>query len=241
MTSFDIAVAGAGIVAGTIASVAGFGIGSVLTPLLALELGTKLAVAAVSIPHVVGTAVRFWMLHGRLDRRTFISFGLASAGGGLAGALLHADASNRGLGMLLGALLVFAGLSTWTGFMKRVRFGRRSAWVAGALSGAFGGLVGNQGGIRSAALLAFDMDRETFVATATAVGLVVDAARMPVYLATEHDALRAIWPLIAYATLGVLLGTVAGRRVLARVSDATFHRVVALLLLVLGVWMIVHG
>jgi hypothetical protein len=27
--------------------------------------------------------------------------------------------------------------------------------------------------------------------------LVVDAARMPVYLATEQDALRAIWPLIA--------------------------------------------
>jgi uncharacterized membrane protein YfcA len=85
------------------------------------------------------------------------------------------------------------------------------------------------------------MDKETFVATATAVGLVVDAARMPVYLATEHDALRAIWPLIASATLGVLLGTIAGRRVLARVPDVAFHRVVAVVLLVLGVWMIVHG
>ena len=101
--------------------------------------------------------------------------------------------------------------------------------------------MGNQGGIRSAALLAFDGDKETFVATATAVGLIVDAARMPVYLATEQDALRAVWPLIAWATIGVLAGTIAGRRVLARVPEAMFHRVVALLLLTLGVWMIVHG
>lgn len=241
MQWFEILVTMAGIVAGTIASVAGFGIGSVLTPLLAAELGTKLAVAAISIPHVAGTAVRFWMLRGRVDRRTFVWFGVASAAGGLAGALLHADASNRSLGMLLGALLVFAAMSTLTGFMKRVRFGRPTAWLAGAVSGAFGGLVGNQGGIRSAALLAFDGDKETFVATATAVGLIVDAARMPVYLATEQDALGAVWPLIACATIGVLAGTIAGRRVLARVPEAMFHRVVALLLLTLGVWMIVHG
>lgn len=241
MTGFDVLVTAGGIVAGTIASVAGFGIGSVLTPLLALELGTRLAVAAVSIPHVIGTAVRFWMLRGRVDRPTFVWFGLASAAGGLVGALLHADASNRGLAVLLGALLIFAALSTLTGVLQRFRISRRAAWVAGALSGAFGGLVGNQGGIRSAALLAFDGDKETFVATATAVGLIVDAARMPVYLATEQHSLRAIWPLIACATIGVLFGTISGRRVLARVPEHAFHRVVAVLLLALGVWMIVHG
>ncbi|HEU4414943.1 MAG TPA: hypothetical protein VFT65_09200 [Candidatus Angelobacter sp.] len=38
--------------AGAIASLAGFGIGSVLTPLLALSVGTKQAVVAVSIPHL---------------------------------------------------------------------------------------------------------------------------------------------------------------------------------------------
>lgn len=238
---FEILVTIAGIVAGTIASIAGFGIGSVLTPLLALHLGMKVAVAAVSIPHVVGTATRWWMLRGRVDRQTFIWFGLASAAGGLAGALLHADASNRGLGILLGALLVFAGLSTLTGFMRRVRFGRRTAWIAGALSGVFGGLVGNQGGIRSAALLAFGGDKERFVATATAVGLVVDGARMPVYLATEHNALRDNWLLVACATAGVLAGTISGRRLLARVPESAFHRVVACLLLALGVWMIAHG
>lgn len=241
MSGFESAVALAGVLAGVIASVAGFGIGSILTPLLSVQLGTKLAVAAVSVPHVIGTAVRFWMLRARLDRRIFLWFGLASAAGGLAGALLHADASSRTLGVLLGCLLVFVGVSELSGLMRRVRIGRRGAWAAGALSGTFGGLVGNQGGIRSAALLAFEGDRETFVATATAVGLVVDAARMPVYLATEWSDLRTMWPLIALATSGVVVGTLAGRRVLARVPEPIFRRVVSILLLALGGWMIGHG
>ncbi|HJT17755.1 MAG TPA: TSUP family transporter, partial [Thermoanaerobaculia bacterium] len=76
-------------IAGAIASVAGFGIGSILTPLLGWSVGVKLAVAAVSIAHVTGTAVRFWTLRHRVDRRVLQTFGVMSAGGGLLGALLH--------------------------------------------------------------------------------------------------------------------------------------------------------
>ena len=54
-----------------------------------------------------------------------------------------------------------------------------------------GGLVGNQGGLRSAALLGFRLDRDTFVATATAIGLFVDGARMPIYFFT-HGATTAM-------------------------------------------------
>lgn len=76
-------------VSGAIASVAGFGIGSILTPLLAWQEGTKFAVATISIPHRVGTSLPFWRLRKHIDRRVLISFGLASAADGLLGALLH--------------------------------------------------------------------------------------------------------------------------------------------------------
>ena len=171
--------------AGGIAAVTGFGIGSLLTPVLALQVDTRLAVAAVSVPHVIGTAVRFWLLSGSVDRRVFWSFGLTSAAGGLIGAVLHTWASNRWLNALFGVLLLFAAFSELTGLARRLRFRGPVAWIAGALSGFLGGLVGNQGGLRSAALLGFDLSRQSFVATATAIGLVVDGARMPVYLMTQ--------------------------------------------------------
>lgn len=231
----------AALLAGAVAAVTGFGIGSILTPTLALETGTRLAVAAIAIPHFVGTAQRFWMLRAHVDRRILAGFGIASAVGGLAGALLHGRASSRALSIVFGGLLMLAAVAELTGWIHRVRWGRRAAWIAGALSGMLGGLVGNQGGIRTAAMLGFDVPKESFVATATAIALVVDLARMPVYLATVGREMLAVWPLLLLATLGVVIGTAVGTRMLGRVPPRVFRRVLAVVLMVLGVVMIASG
>jgi uncharacterized membrane protein YfcA len=225
-------------IAGGIAAVTGFGVGSVLTPALAIETGTKLAVAAIAIPHFVGTAQRFWMLRQHVDRRILWGFGIASAIGGLGGALLGARFSSQTLAVVFGGLLVLAGISEFTGWMRRVRWGRRAAWIAGALSGALGGLVGNQGGIRTAAMLGFDVPKESFVATATAIGLFVDGARLPVYLATQGREIAAIWPLVLVATVGTVIGTAYGTRVLGRIPPHIFRRIIAVMLTLLGLYMI---
>jgi uncharacterized protein len=238
---FALIIAVGSILAGAIASVVGFGIGSVLTPLLAVRVGTQLAVAAVSIPHLCGTALRFWRLRTHVNRRVLVSFGITSAAGGLAGALLHSYASNRSLAIVFGVLLLFVGVSELTGLARHMRFGGPVAWIAGAISGVFGGLVGNQGGIRSAALLGFDLERQAFVATATAIGLAVDAARMPVYFATQLTEIARIWPLVLIATVGTLAGTVLGIRTLRRIPEMVFRRIVAILLLVLGTYMLLRG
>lgn len=229
------------VIAGAVAAVSGFGIGSLLTPLLAARYGTKLAVAIVSIPHLVAMAARFLGLRRQLDRRIFLNFGILSATGGLLGALLNAKANSPILAIVFGCLLVFAGLSRLTGFVDRMRFGRRIAWFAGALSGFFGGLVGNQGGIRSAALLGFDIQKEALVATATAIALIVDGARMPVYLAIETRGILDAWPVLIVAVAGVLLGTFWGVPLLRRIPDAIFRKLLSALILVLGIYMLFHG
>jgi uncharacterized membrane protein YfcA len=241
LTLVGALVAVVGLIAAGIAAVSGFGIGSLLTPTLALETGTKLAVAAVSIPHVVGTAQRFWLLRRHVDRGVLLGFGIASAVGGLAGALAHVWIASRALAVVFGVVVALAGVSELTGWMRRVQWGRRSAWVAGALSGALGGMVGNQGGIRTAALLGFDVPKESFVATATAIGLFVDAARLPVYLATEWREIARVWPLVLIATVAVVLGTAVGTRVLGHLPQQAFRRVIGVLLVVLGIAMAVAG
>ncbi|HET7198517.1 MAG TPA: sulfite exporter TauE/SafE family protein [Burkholderiales bacterium] len=239
--ALDGLIAAAAVLAGALASVAGFGIGSLLTPAFGLASGTQLAVAAVAIPHFVGTAQRYWMLRAHVDRRMLFGFGATSAVGGLAGALLHGSLSSRALSLVFGALLLAAGTAELTGWMQRVRWGRRSAWLAGALSGLFGGMVGNQGSIRSAAMLGFDVPKQAFVATATAVALFVDLARLPVYLAGQGRELAPLLPAIGVAVLGVMIGTAAGARLLGRLPQRTFRRTVALLLLALGVYVLAAG
>lgn len=230
----------AGIVAGAIAAISGFGIGSILTPLLATWIGTKLAVAVVSIPHFIGTALRFAVIREHLDRRVLWSFGITSAAGGLLGAVLHIWLRSAVLGYVLGALLVLAGVTGVTGLAARMRLGRRAGWIAGALSGMFGGLVGNQGGIRSAALLGFGLERDAFVATATAIALLVDLFRMPVYAALQFHQVLSQWPMVLIATVGVVVGTLSGKWMLQRIPQNIFRLIVSSIILALGIWMLIH-
>ena len=231
----------AAVAGGVVASVAGFGIGSLVTPVLAWQLDAKIAVAAVSIPHLVGTAVRFWQFGGRVDRRVLLGFGVMSAAGGLVGALLQERATTPALLTLFGGLLLFSSAAELTGFGRRLQFGGVVAWIAGALSGLLGGLVGNQGGIRSAALLGVDLPKHAFVTTATAVALMVDAARVPVYLWFMGDALAGLGTWIAIATVGVIAGTLLGLRLLDRIPERSFRRVVAAGLALLGAAMLSRG
>ncbi len=116
MSPADLAAAGAiGVAAGAVASIVGFGIGSLLTPFFLVRMGGRLAVAAVSLPHMLGTIVRLAMLRRAVDRRILLSFGLASAAGGLAGALLHSRIGDLGLTVVFALLLVFSGLTGLTG------------------------------------------------------------------------------------------------------------------------------
>src|SRR5262245_63938508 len=151
--------------AGAVAAVSGFGIGSLLTPLLAVRTGTKLAVAAVSIPHFTATALRFWIMRKHVDRRLLWTFGLMSAAGGLIGALLHSYADSPVLTIVLGMLLIFTGVMGLTGYSEKLRFGGWKASIAGAVYGALGGLVGNQGGLRSADMVGFTGPRPAYAAT----------------------------------------------------------------------------
>lgn len=238
---FETGLLAAAIVAGGVASVAGFGIGSLVTPVLSLSVGTKLAIAIVSIPHFIGTAIRFWMLRAHVDRQVLLGFGLMSAAGGLTGALLHARFATPALTLIFGVILIFAGFTGATGLSRKMHFHGIGAWVAGGISGTLGGLVGNQGGIRSAALLSFDVSKESFVATATAIGLIVDVSRMPVYFWSQGEGILANGKWIALSTLGVVIGTLLGMKLLKRLPEQVFRRGVSALIFALGAFMLYRG
>ena len=235
MADSPLVVALVGVAAGAVAAVSGFGIGSILTPLLMLSFPTSSAVALVAIPHAVATTARWWRLRADVHGPTFRQFGIASAVGGLAGAGLQPFLDSKALSVVLGALLVLAGGSEL--LRQRVPLPPTPFWrlAGGILSGAFGGLVGNQGGIRAAALLGFQLPPRALVATATASALLVDAARVPIYVAHSGPVLAANAPLWLAASGGALAGTFIGVPILSRIPEARYRMIVGGLLVLLGV------
>ncbi len=225
----------AAVVAGSVAAVSGFGIGSLLTPLLMLSMPTAHAVAVVAIPHALATAIRWLRLRADVHGPTFRQFGIASAIGGLAGAALQSQLASPALTFVLASLLVLAGITEL--LQRRVPLPHTAFWrlTGGTLSGLFGGLVGNQGGIRAAALLGFQLRPRQLVATATASALLVDAARVPIYLLSSRGVIADATPVWIVASIGVTIGTLLGVPVLRRIPEPLFRRMVGGLLLVLGV------
>lgn len=222
------------VLSGASAALVGFGIGSIMTPILAISLGVKAAVIIVAIPHFVATTYRCWSLRESIDRDVLIRFGSMSAAGGLIGAALYSYVPNAALSLIFASLLILAGCAGLSGANKRIKLRGTASWVAGGLSGMFGGLVGNQGGIRSAALLGFDLSKESFVATATAVGVIVDCVRIPIYLLWGWSDIEKNLPLISIITLGTITGTIIGVRCLRSVPEQIFAKIVSLAILILG-------
>jgi len=232
-----VTLVAASVLAGAVAAVSGFGIGSLLTPVLMLSLGMPAAsaVAVLAVPHALATAIRLVRLRHDVHGPTFREFGLASAVGGLAGAALQSQLASPVLTLVLSALLVLAGTTEL--LRRRVPLAQTSRWrlAGGLLSGLFGGLVGNQGGIRSAALLGFQLRPRQLVATATASALLVDAARVPVYFLTAGEAIRDSVHLLLVVAAGVTVGTFVGVPILGRIPESTYRRLVGALLVVLGI------
>jgi uncharacterized membrane protein YfcA len=229
------------VLSGGTAAVAGFGIGSLLTPVLAASFGTATAVAAVAIPHAAATALRCWRLRSNIEWNVVRSFGLLSATGGLIGALLYTRFSNAALTLTLGLLLLSTAVATIVDLPARVRVRGAVVGGLGLLSGLFGGLAGNQGGLRAAAMLSLALPPVRYVATATATAMLVDLVRTPIYVWRAGGVLASLITPLAVATIGVLIGTVLGERILFGLSIRQFRYAIAVLIGLLGVWLVVQG
>jgi uncharacterized protein len=177
--AFDLRIVVAGFLAGLTASIAGFGIG-ILIPVVGIQTGAKTAIALVSLPDFLGASVRFWLLRSIIDKNPN-PVRLTSRCRRIKWDLLHFFFVSNALQILFSVMLIVTGILGVIQISECIRFDR----IIGAIAGFFGGLVGEQGGIRSVALLNFDLEEEALITTATAIALSVDAVRMPVYFLTQ--------------------------------------------------------
>jgi hypothetical protein len=68
----------------------------------------------------------------------------------------------------------------------------------------------------------------------------VDMARAPVYIWGSGSKLMQLWVPIGIATIGVLVGTLMGERILFGLSPARFGRVLGAAIGALGLWLLLQ-
>jgi uncharacterized membrane protein YfcA len=143
--------------------------------------------------------------------------------------------------IVVGALIgVFAFLELIPSLESRIHFERKHVGIAGALSGFFGGLSGNQGALRSAALMRCGLEKTVFIATGVVCAVVVDIFRLAAYGASfyEENFNKVIdaggLGLVGSTTLAAFIGAFAGARLMKKVTMDVVKWIVGVSLLLLA-------
>lgn len=212
----------------------GFGIGTVLTPTFALFFDVKTAVFLVALVHIFNNFLKFSLFARHVNQSIFLRFGLLSLMGAIAGSLLQGKVDPSLLKVFLGLFLVTIGILEFTP-QRTWKFPQQFDVVGGFLSGLMGGLIGNQGAIRSAYLLNYDLSKEAFIATATAISIVIDLSRIPIYVIQQSAMLEGATLELPLVIGVAFAGTLVGKQVLKKVSLERFRLMIAIMLIIVGI------
>jgi uncharacterized membrane protein YfcA len=246
-----IAVCLAALSASGLTFFSGFGLGTLLMPVVALFFPLEQAIAMTAIVHLANNLFKIGLVGKKADATVVFRFGAPAVAAALIGAgllvwlgelsplfsygALGHDFQISPLKLVIGLLIIaFVVLELLPSF-STITLPRQWLPVGGLISGFFGGLSGNQGAFRSMFLLKAGLDKEAFVATGVVLAVLVDMSRLLIYAADISANSRAVeWPLVIAASASAFAGAYLGSRIMKKISILAVQRIVSFLLIVVA-------
>jgi hypothetical protein len=112
--------------------------------------------------------------------------------------------------------------------------------VGGGVVGFLSGLVGSAGPLGAAIFLSLGLPPTAYIASEATTALVMHGVKTVVY--QHYIALdREFWFLALLMGIAMILGTWSAKRVIERMPQEFFQRFVAILLVVIAGYMVIHG
>jgi len=213
----------------------GFGIGTILTPAFAYFYDVKTAVFLVSIVHLANNMLKYSLFAKHVNKEILKRFGLISIAGAIGGSLLQGYMDREVVTILLAIVLIVVGISEFLPARYTIQIARKYDPIGGLLSGLLGGLIGNQGAIRSAYLLGYRLEKEVFIGTATAISVVIDLSRIPVYVFNQSEQLETAGLNLVLIIGVAFVGTLIGKEVLKKISLERFRIIVAVFVIIAAI------
>ena len=234
----------------------GFGLGTILTPVMMIFFPTEIAIAFTGLVHFSNNVFKFFLVGKNIDKKVLIRFGLPSVIAALIGAylLLLIDENivvfsyyffDKKIDVILvkfliSILLIIFAIIDLIPQIKDLNFDKKHLPVGGLLSGFFGGLSGNQGALRSAFLVKHGLEKSVFVATTVAISSLVDITRLSVYSTNFFNLNYSdFYQLGFFSVVSAVAGSFIGNRLLKKVTIEQIKKIVALLLILIGIFLLI--
>jgi len=207
------------------AGITGFGVGTILIPILMLHIDVPTALAVITVPHAVASAIRLWRMRFDVEPKLALPFCVAGGAGALVGTSTHALGWSITSVAFAATFVLAIAPGLFSPRSSSAIASSRGAWLGGVASGLVGAIAGSQGALRFAVLERVGAPTWSYVATASAAAVAIDLVRLPAMLLLSDVNLGNQIPLIAAATSGVLVGDVLSERLTGRIPRRWLARV----------------
>ncbi len=229
----------------------GFGLGTILTPVLILFFPVEVAIALTGIVHLLNNFFKIGLVGRQIDWKVGLKFGVAAIFGAFIGAWLLAILSgdavlyNYSIGtkafsitaikLVVAFLMIAFVLFESVSVLQKIQFGANKLVVGGLTSGFFGGLSGNQGALRSMFLLRCGLKKGSFIATGILIACLVDVTRLSVYFSRLTNInIQDNLPVLMSAILSAFAGAYLGSKLLKKITLDFVQKVVSVMIIALA-------
>lgn len=241
--------------ASTLTLFSGFGLGTLLMPVVAIFFPVDIAIAMTAMVHLANNLFKVVLLGKHVSREILLSFGLPAVVSAFAGALVLDGLAGMSpllqyslfdrqieifpVKLIIGLLILGFVCLEFSSWFSAIALDKKYLPFGGVISGFFGGLSGHQGAFRSMFLLKAGLDKNTFVATGVMVAVMVDFSRMMIYgwnIAGRYQGVN--WTLVAAATVSAFTGAYFGKKLLHKLTLKSVQVVVSFLLTIISLGLI---
>ncbi len=165
-------------IASLLGTISGFGISTIMIPVMSLFYPIHLTLLFVAIIHLFGNVWKVIFFRKGVNWRLILGFGIPGIIASYAGASISLNAPDLFLKRLLGGFLFIYVFFLFKKQSWKIRKTGRAAFAGGSLSGFFAGIFGVGGAIRSAFLAAYDLPKEMYIYTSGVIALFIDISRI---------------------------------------------------------------
>ncbi len=222
-------------IASAIGTTTGFGISTVMIPIVLLFYPLPQTLLFVGIIHCVGNIWKLLLFKHGIRWRLILSFGIPGIAASLLGALLVFTVSESLLSRILAAFIIIYVIYLFANPSFKIKESNLSAVSGGTLSGFLAGIFGMGGAVRSLFLSAFDLPKPVYIATGGAIALIIDSARLTTYLLQGVRLEKLIlWGMLIFIPAS-FAGAKTAQLVVDKIPQKYFRTVVAVFLFLVAV------
>jgi len=222
------------LLASVIGTLAGFGISTIMVPVLLIILPLPQTLLLVGIIHWFNDIWKILLFRKGVRWKLFLAFGLPGIFTSFLGSSLSLKISHeilsRALGLFLIAYVIFIIFNRTFKLSQKLSV----AISSGALTGFFAGIFGIGGEINAVALSAFNLEKAIYVATAGAISFMIDSTRIVMYIrgGTRLDPIL-VSSFFIFIPVS-LIGAMIGKKWIKNIPQEKFRNFVAIFIFLFG-------